>query len=113
MAVSVVLAPEQIVVFPEIEAVGAGKKLTVVVAVPVQPVVAVTVTVYVPAVEIVVLAVVEPLLQMYVPPPVAVKMVELVPQTVVFPEIVMATVFTVTVTEAVPVQPFASVTVTT
>ena len=58
-------------------------------------------------------AVVAPLLQLYVPPPVAVKVVLPPLQIVVVPVMVaVGALFTVTVLVEVAVQPFAPVTVT-
>ena len=73
----------------------------------------VTVTVKVPAVLTVMLAVLAPVDQAYVPPPPAVSVVLEPAQKDNVPEMVgEGTGFTVTVREAVPVQPFALVAVT-
>jgi hypothetical protein len=86
-------------------------------SVSVQPFAEVTVTVYVPAEVTLVAAVVAPLLQEYVPPPAAVKVMEVVVhvRTVVVGAVIAATgavIFCVIVMDSVSVQPFAAVTVT-
>jgi hypothetical protein len=86
-------------------------------SVSVQPFAAVTVTVYVPGAVTLVAAVVAPLLQEYVPPPVAVKpiLVAVHVRTVVVGVVIAATgevIFCVIVIDSVSVQPFAEVTVT-
>jgi hypothetical protein len=114
-AVNVVLTPLQITDVPVMLAVGNGLTVTVLVAVEVQPLALVTVTVYVAsAVGLTgIVAVVAPVLHKYVPPPVAVKVVEPPLQITDVP--VMLAVgngLTVTALVAVAVHPFALVTVT-
>jgi hypothetical protein len=81
--------------------------------VAVQPLALVTVTLYAPAVETVIAAVVAPLLHRYDVPPEAVKLV-LLPVQIVFVPVIAAVgfVFTVNALLLVAVQPFPSVTVT-
>ncbi len=86
-------------------------------SVSVQPFEEVTVTVYVPAEVTLVAAVIAPLLQEYVPPPVAVKpiLVAVHVRTVVVGVVIAATgavIFCVIVIDSVSVHPFADVTVT-
>jgi hypothetical protein len=86
-------------------------------SVSVHPFADVTVTVYVPAELTLVAAVVAPLLQEYVPPPVAVKLIPVVVhvRTVVIGAVIAATgavIFCVIVIDSVSVHPFADVTVT-
>ena len=86
-------------------------------SVSVQPFAEVTVTVYVPAEVTLVAAVVAPLLQEYVPPPVAVKPILVVvhERTVVVGAVIAATgavLFCVIEIDSVSVQPFAEVIVT-
>jgi hypothetical protein len=86
-------------------------------SVSVQPFEEVTITVYVPAEVTLVAAVVAPLLQEYVPPPVAVKVMEAVVhvRTVVVGVVIAATgavLFCVIVMDSVSAQPFAAVAVT-
>lgn len=107
-----------------IPATGSGLTVIVVDAVAVQPLALVTVTVYgvVPTGVTVMAIVVAPVLQRYVPPPLAVSVADapaqIVPSLLVVPD-VSATVIpavgiglTVIVVLAVAVQPFALVTVT-
>ena len=86
-------------------------------SVSVHPFAAVTVTVYVPAELTLVAAVVAPLLQEYVPPPVAVKLILVVVhvRTVVVGAVIAATgavLFCVIVMDSVSVNPVGPVTVT-
>jgi hypothetical protein len=114
-AVNVVLTPLQITDVPVMLAVGNGLTVTVLVAVEVQPLALVTVTVYVAsAVGLTgIVAVVAPVLHKYVPPPVAVKVVE-PPLQITFVPVMLAVGngLTVTALVAVAVHPFALVTVT-
>jgi hypothetical protein len=114
-AVNVVLTPLQIVVMPLILGVGIGLTVTACVAVDVQLLALVTVTVYV-AFDVgltVMAAIVAPVLHKYVPPPVAVNVVEPPLQTIDVPVMLaVGSGLTVTVLVAVDVQPLALVTVT-
>ena len=115
VAVNAVGVPLQITDVPEMLAVGNGFTVTVLVAVAVQPLLFVTVTVYVASAVGLTLMndAVEPLLHKYVPPPVAVNVV-LAPLQITFVPVMLAVGngFTVTVLVAVAVQPLALVTVT-
>jgi hypothetical protein len=114
-AVKVVLPPLQITDVPVMFAIGNGLTVTVLVAVDVQPLALVTVTVYVAsAVGLTgIVAVVAPVFHKYVPPPVAVKFV-LPPLQITFVPVIFAIgkAFTATPLLAVAVQPLAFVTVT-
>ena len=106
-------APEQIVFVPEIAAVGLLFTVNALLLVAVQPLALVTVTLYAPAVETVIAAVVAPLLHKYEVPPEAVKLV-LLPEQIVFVPVIAAVglLFTVSALLLVAVHPFALVTVT-
>jgi hypothetical protein len=114
-AVNEVLPPIQITFVPVILAVGNGLTVTACAAVAVQLLPFVTVTVYVVFTEgvTVMAAVVAPLLQEYVPPPAAVKVV-LAPLQITDVPVMLAVGngLTVTVLVAVDVHPLALVTVT-
>jgi hypothetical protein len=114
-AVNDVLPPLQITFVPVMLAVGNGFTVTACAAIAVQLLPFVTVTVYVVFTEgvTVMAAVVAPLLQAYVPPPTAVKVV-LAPLQITDVPVMLAVGngLTVTVLVAVEVQPLALVTVT-
>ena len=109
------LSPWQIVSLQVITAIGLGETVTVAVAMAVQLPAFVTVTVYAVVLigEEVMEGVVAPLLQLYVPPPVAVRVVLSAVHKTVLPVMdAMGLELTVAVAAAVTVQPLASVTVT-
>jgi hypothetical protein len=114
LAVNVVLCPEHIVKFPDIDAVGNAFATTVALAVVVHEFAPVTVTVYVPAADTLTAAFAPKLFDhAYVPPPLAVKVVLCPEHMVKVPDIdAVGGVFTTTVALAVVVHEFAPVTVT-
>jgi hypothetical protein len=131
LAVSVAEAPAQMMpslfVVPELSVsviVGVGSGFTVMVLVEVaeQPLALVAVTVYVPAVDTVMAAVVAPVLQAYEVPPLAVRVAEapaqIMPSLLVVPELSVSVIdgvgsgFTVMILVLVAEQPLALVAVT-
>src|ERR1051325_5632290 len=97
--------------------VGFGLTVRVPEPVPVHPFVSVTVTLYVPAVLVLMVEVVAPVLQAYVFAPVppdalAVRVAELPGQTLSFATVTVGFGSMVNVPDVEPVQPFVSVTVT-
>ncbi|MBL0238322.1 MAG: hypothetical protein IPQ02_17455 [Saprospiraceae bacterium] len=117
-AVNVLLVPAHILVSPVIVTTGFGSTVNVRLAVPVHPFASVTVTLYVPAVLTLILCVVAVVDHKYVNGAVptlglAVNVL-LVPAHILLPPVIVTTGFgsTVNVRLAVPVHPFASVTVT-
>jgi hypothetical protein len=117
LAVSVALNPEQMVVGPLICTFGRAFTVTADVAVAVQLAALVTVTVYVVLVigeTVFVAPLPNPLLQAYVPPPVAVSVCDAPSQILAVVGLTAAVglAFTVTNRDAVAVQLFALVTVT-
>lgn len=113
LAVSVDDTPEHIVVGAVMPTVGLAFTTTLVDVVLVQPNGLVTVNVYNPAVFFMILAEVSPELQIYVPPPVPVR-VALNPLQIVALPVIFAVgkAFTTTLVVVVFLQPVAPVTVT-
>ena len=111
VAVRVAVAPEQIA---GLFTVGEGSAFTVTVpaAVAVQPAALVAVTVYVPAIEVVIDVVTAPVLHEYDVPPVAVNVAVAPAHIVGLLTAGVGLAFTVTVPAAVAVQPAALVAVT-
>jgi hypothetical protein len=110
------VAPPLCVMAPGVAGAAPELPLTVLLAVAVQPLVPVTVTVYVPAAVTVRDALEELLFHKYVPPPLATKLMLAVEQEI-FPDdgvtlAVGGVVLLVTVELAIAVQPFVPVTVT-
>lgn len=103
------LVPEQMVVAPPMLGAGFGFTITCTLAVPVHvPLVTVTLYIVLAVGFTVIAAVVEPSLQLYVPPELDVKVVLLPVHIVLFPVMVGAKLLlTVTCTVAVPVQPLS------
>jgi hypothetical protein len=114
-AVRIVDSPRHIFWLPDITAVGFGFTVSTFDAVPVQPLVLVTVTVYVVVTRGATLMteVVAPILHTYVPPPLAVRLV-LVPEHIAFTPLICAAAveLTVTVRLALFIHPFVLVAVT-
>jgi hypothetical protein len=113
-AVKHVDPPWQIVLRPVISHAGFVTTVNVLLQELVHPAALVTVTLYVPAaVKLLIVAVVAPVDHKYVPPPVAVKLVELPAQIVLFPVMLQPGAgFTVSVLLQELVQPAPLVTVT-
>jgi hypothetical protein len=115
LAVNVVLSPRHMIVSPLIVGVGIGFTVTISLADAPQPLTLVTVTLYVVvAVGVtVMLLVVDPLLQIYVLPPLAVRVVLSPRQILVSPlKVGVGIGLTITVSFADASQPLASDTVT-
>ena len=111
VAVSVAVAPEHMVALFTVGE-GSAFTVTVPVAVAVHPAALVAVTVYVPAVEVVIEVVTAPVLHEYDVPPVAVRVAVAPAHIDGLFTVGVGSAFTVTTVLAVAVQPLAAVTVT-